>query len=418
MITHLRICCGNCQRMLRVPVEYLNKQVVCNHCQHPFLAKPDDKEAAYAPFRFAVTAAHPEEARALAGTAANGNGATATVDRGPEPRPLPLPPRQPSAERPEDRKLREELNRLRGELKAVGIERAKLAGERDRYRHAVTQLEADVASRTIEVETLGAKLATECDRYRATIGHLEAELATRTDDAAGLEAKHAREAESLREEAARGTVARGQLDALQSRITALLDEQQRLVADRDATRSDRDRLAREHSEAAAELDEARSRLGAVTGELEAARQRTEALERDLKQHQTDAQQLRDELEQQRSRRDQERQAQLAAFTALKQTLGERLQNRASAPAAEIDTTPAPPEPTVTAAPIEEPAHASAPAVEDAAPVAAAAAESDPAGLDDRFRVLRSQLRSIHEAEQKEKSGQPLVSRLTRILRPE
>src|SRR4051812_45676710 len=41
MLSYVRIACPNCPRTLRVRQEYLGQRIVCNHCQHPFLAESE-----------------------------------------------------------------------------------------------------------------------------------------------------------------------------------------------------------------------------------------------------------------------------------------------------------------------------------------------------------------------------------------
>lgn len=453
MITHLRLGCGHCQRMLQVPVDYLNKRVICNHCSHSFVARPDEKELPYAPLRFAIATMHPDEASALAGFAAQTTeaedrlGAELRLDPPPTHRSAAALAAEPAAGRPGDRELRGEIDRLRAEVEALRAraddasrleaELARATGETRRFEidlarstGEVARLEAELGKSTGEASCLEAylaKLTGEASRLeteltaahgerhhlRDTVSMLHADIATRTADTERLEARFLQETNALREVAG-GEVRslQAEFETLRGRVAALTGEHEQLVVERDQARTERDQLR---------------------SELDAARQQADAFRREQEQHQAETARLRGEMEQQRLHREHERQVQHEAFTALKRSLAERIQSRTAVRPHEANHAgPAPPAAAVAAPdavavrdtlPAAEPASAPeapppAPAVGDEASALPFAGDAPASTADDQFRALRSHLRCLHEAEQKEKTGQPLVSRLSRILRPD
>lgn len=253
MAVYTRIPCPKCSQVLHLRLEYVNRRVVCNFCEHAFLSRTRLKIPAGAPpdvvqtimeinreqgfpeceggSTESMTAANPIE---LSGTQEFPRVELAGADE---------PVRPAAGDVLAGPVATDELQELRGEVESLlaQIEAARTQAD------ASARLEADLRSARAE-----------CDQHRLTAKLLRADLAQRLPEIERLQARLA-DAEQVR--------------------TARENEFRTLQEQAEAHRQDAGRRAHERDQAAAARVRAEERVNELAGQLaQLAQERDEALE--------------------------------------------------------------------------------------------------------------------------------------------
>lgn len=226
MIKYLRICCPNCRRRLKVRLEYIKLQVVCNHCHEPFVAEPVDEDPADSPLRFPIDAPLLEACR------------------------LPVSPPSPFHEAPGS-----------PDSHGPGVESS--VPERAEPRETLSEGAGAIEGRFPSLETGARAPHTEFDDLRYVVDSLQVDT-----EALRFEAGHLKDEQpASASELARLTAALSRLESEAQRARAERDEAQSLVetlrAELGQARRKAEDAEAEQCRLRAEAERLRTQLGAL-----------------------------------------------------------------------------------------------------------------------------------------------------------
>jgi hypothetical protein len=304
MVTHVDIPCPNCPKTLKVRSTYLDRWIVCNHCEHRFQARrADARPAATAPATVPGRAEDEALRGELAASRAEADRLLAQVGA--------LQARADEADRLADelRSARAEIDRLSftvqmveselaartadverlipavEEVVAIRAERDRIADERDAASQAVARLKASLVDQERRAREAGARHEALLADHRSEIEAVRAYEAAERQE---IETRTAAEREALvREAAATLDRERAERDAerktLHDEIEAirLRSEQERgvLLPELDRLRAELETAQAEARRTEQERDALRARAHDLTAGLEALQGRGEVTDR-------------------------------------------------------------------------------------------------------------------------------------------